>query len=64
MAECDASEAGFDTVLHQGDNPVTFFRKPIAPRHAKLATYERELIGLVQAIKHWHPYLSGTPFFI
>jgi hypothetical protein len=37
-------------VLHQGNGPVTFFSRQIVPRHSKLATYERELIGLVQAI--------------
>jgi hypothetical protein len=64
VAECDASEAGFGAVLHQGKGSVAFFSKPITPRHAKLMTYERELIGLVQAVKHWHPYLWGTPFLI
>jgi hypothetical protein len=37
---------------------------PIVPQHAKLAAYEQELIGLIQAVKHWRPYLWGTPFFI
>jgi transposase InsO family protein len=36
---------------------VAFFSKPIAPRHAKLAAYERELIGLVHAVCHWRAYL-------
>jgi len=36
----------------------------IAPRHAKLAAYERELIGLVTAVKHWRPYLWGRTFII
>jgi hypothetical protein len=64
VVECDASEAWFGVVLHQGNDPVMFFSKPIAPWHAKLAAYERELIGLIQAIKHWRPYLWGTPFLI
>jgi hypothetical protein len=64
VVECNAFEAGFSTVLHQGDGPVAFFSKPIAPRHAKLTAYEHELIGLVQAVKHWRPYLWGTPFLI
>ena len=36
----------------------------IAPRHAKLAAYERELIGLVTVVKHWGPYLWGRTFLI
>ena len=51
-------------VLHQGGGPVAFFSKPIAPRHAKLAAYERELIGLVQAVRHWRPYLWGRCFIV
>jgi hypothetical protein len=43
---------------------VAFFSRAIAPHHAKLAAYERELIGLVQAIKHWRPYLWGHHFLI
>jgi hypothetical protein len=29
-------------------------------RHTKLVAYERELIGLVQAVKHWRAYLWGA----
>jgi hypothetical protein len=32
----------------------------MAPRHTKLVPYERELIGLVQAVKHWRAYLWGA----
>jgi hypothetical protein len=50
-------------VLHQGNGSVVFFSKPIVPQHAKLTEYEQELIGLIQAVKHWSPYLWGTPYF-
>jgi hypothetical protein len=30
----------------------------------KLAAYERELIGLVQAVRHWRPYLWGRSFVV
>lgn len=51
--DCDASASRFGEVLHHGDRPLAFFSRPIAPRHAKLAAYERELIGLVKAVHHW-----------
>jgi hypothetical protein len=33
-------------------------------RYAKLAAYERELIGLVQAVRHWRAYLWGQSFLV
>jgi hypothetical protein len=50
-------------VLHQGNGSVVFFSKPIVAQHVKLTAYEQELIGLIQAVKHWSPYLWGTPYF-
>jgi len=64
LVEHDASSTGFGAVLHQGDGPIAFFSRMIAPRHAKLAAYERELIGLVTTVKHWRPYLWGRTFLI
>jgi len=64
MVDCDASGTGFGAVLHQGAGPLAFYSKPFAPRHLKIAAYERELIGLVQAVRHWRPYLWGRPFVV
>uniref|UniRef100_A0A0A9CM28 Integrase catalytic domain-containing protein n=1 Tax=Arundo donax TaxID=35708 RepID=A0A0A9CM28_ARUDO len=64
IVECDASGSGFGAVLHQGVGPVAFFSRPVAARHTKLAAYERELIGLVQAVKHWRHYLWGHEFVV
>jgi hypothetical protein len=52
IVECDASTHGFDAVLLQGQHPVSFFSRPVAPRHRSLAAYERKLIGLILAVRH------------
>jgi hypothetical protein len=64
VVECDASTYGFDTVLVQDGHPIVFYSRPVAPRHRSLAAYERELIGLVQAVQHWWPYLWGRRFTV
>jgi hypothetical protein len=62
--DSDASGAGFSAVLHQGAGPLAFFSRPFAAHHLKLTAYERELIGLVQAVRHWRPYLWGRHFLV
>jgi hypothetical protein len=64
VVDCDASGIGFGAVLHQGEGSLAFFSRPFAARHQKIAAYEHELIGLVQAVRHWRPYLWGRTFHV
>jgi hypothetical protein len=64
IMDCDASGSGFGVVLHQDNGPIAFFSRPFATWHLKLVAYERELIGLVQAVRHWRPYLWGRRFLV
>jgi hypothetical protein len=64
VVECDVSGVGVGAALHQGSGAIAYFSCQIAARHAHLAAYEHELIGLVQAVRHWHAYLWGREFMV
>jgi hypothetical protein len=64
VVECDTSTYGFSVVLVQDGHPIAFYSRPVAPRHRSLAAYEQELIGLVQAVRHWRSYLWGRCFTV
>lgn len=64
VVDCDASGARFGAILHQDGGPLAFYTRRFVAHHLKFTAYERELIGLVQAVCHWCPYLWGHHFLV
>jgi hypothetical protein len=62
--DCDMSGTGFGIVLHQGDNVIMYFSRPVAPHHQKLPAYEHKLTGLIKAMHHWWSYIWGRALTI
>lgn len=48
----------------QHNKQVAYFSQAIPDRHYHIPAYEKELIGLVKAIKHWRSYVWGQKFLV
>nr|GEU91437.1 gypsy/Ty3 retroelement polyprotein [Tanacetum cinerariifolium] len=60
----DASHTGIGAVLQQGEHPVAYYSKNLAPRHHTLSTYEKELLAVIKALDKWMGYLLDRHFKI
>lgn len=64
----DASDTAIGGVVNQfKDNawqPLAFFSKKLSPAERNYSTYDRELLAIYAAIKHFHEILEGRNFTI
>ena len=64
----DASDTALGAVLHQlVDNhkqPLSFFSRTLSPTQVKYSAYDRELLAIYLAIKHFKHLLEGRSFTI
>ena len=62
----DASDIAVGGVLQQYSNgawcPISFFSKKLKPRETRYSTFDRELLAIYLAIKHFRHYLEGRQF--
>ncbi|GFS10956.1 Pol polyprotein [Elysia marginata] len=62
----DASDVAVGAVLEQLSNgsgqPLAFFSKQLRPAEKKYSTFDRELLGLYLAVKHFRYFLEGRRF--
>jgi hypothetical protein len=64
--ESDASKYASGAVLTQMDSagkrhPVCFLSKTFNPTERRYEIYDRELLGIVRALREWRHYLYGSP---
>ena len=43
-------------------HPVEYFLKSLNDNESRYSATEREMLGCILAIEHWHPYLVGRAF--
>lgn len=72
IIETDASEVGIGAVLCQADThnqegpdqPIAFYSRKLLTRETHFATVERECLAIVEAVKHFQIYVTGTHFTV
>ena len=64
--EADASDVALGGVLSQLQldtakwHPIAFFSKQFKGAELNYATFDKELMAIVECFKHWRHYLKGT----
>jgi hypothetical protein len=68
LVTTDASDLAIGAVLSKdqgrGDQPVAFESRKLTPAEKNYATYEKELLAIIHALKVWRIYLEGRPFSV
>lgn len=66
--QTDASDTAIGAVIQQKVHniwkPLSFFSRKLTPTQAKYSTYDRELLAIHAAIKHFHHWLDGRIFHV
>ena len=64
----DASDSAVGAVLQQYSghvwHPIAYFSKALQPAETRYSTFDRELLAIYLALKHFRHFLEGREFFI
>jgi len=64
VIECDASATRIGAVLMQDNHPIAYISQELRDSSKYASAYEREMLGLLLAIKKWRQYLLGMEFIV
>ena len=66
MLDTDASNYGVGAVLSQvqggEERVIAYYSQVLSRPERQYCTTRRELLAVVKAVKHFHPYLYGRTF--
>lgn len=64
----DASDFAIGAELSQQQHglwkPIAFFSRKLSPTQSRYSTFDRELLAIHSAVKHFRYFIEGRPFFI
>jgi hypothetical protein len=61
---CDASGFALGAILMQDGKPICFESRKLIPAEKNYSATERELLGVIHALKVWRCYLEGAEFSV
>ncbi|PIK60526.1 Retrovirus-related Pol polyprotein from transposon [Apostichopus japonicus] len=68
ILDTDASDFATGSVLSQiqdgNEKPIAYFSKTMSKQERRYCITRKELLAVVQSVKHFHHYLYGTRFLI
>lgn len=68
ILDTDASGFGIGGVLSQqqedGEHPICYFSRTLSKTERQYCVTRRELLAVVEAVKHFHHYLYGAEFLV
>ena len=60
----DASNIAIGAVLQQHGRPVAFISRKLNSAKRNYSVYDRELLTVIHALKHWKHFLYGRNFVV
>lgn len=60
----DASDIALGSVLSQQNRPIAFYSRTLNSAERNYSVIEKELLSILEGVKHFRPYLYGRHFII